>query len=283
MSYSPNPRKLSKGRNTSKYAVEQALVENGLELPPSRLKRAEMAKLTRNGIPIPQMDIEDAECAARYPYLSDFSKEEILDMAEENGINTRGMAKIDACHALHDNGVINALDFMSEDPISYGKVVGEVNNDWVCNMPTNVVSDMSCGQKSKGAQGVDAWANQVYSSQGNCNAHCVNKEGGLVKNAQNQLSSLFNLRKVPSPSAPPSMMSGPPSPSDGPQPPVNPFMLEGPLREDGKFGRKCRRSIVNHRVKMRDNKGRFCKSKKAKKVKSKSKSGSRKNRRSMKK
>jgi hypothetical protein len=276
---------MSKGRNTSKYAVEQALLDNDLELPPSRLKRAGMAKLTRNGIPIPQMDEEDAECAARYPYLSDHSKEEVLDMAEMAGIDTRGMAKIDACHALHDNGIINGLGLVNDmnmylPPSMPGKVVGAVNNDWVCDRPTNVVSDMSCGQKSKGAVGMGAWADKVYASQGECNVKCVDQNGGLVKNAKQQLADLFNNRPVPVPSNGSFM---PPPPYAPVQPPVNPFSQVGPLREDGTFGKKCKRSIVNHHVKMRDNKGRFCKSKKAKKVRSKSRSGSRKHRRSMRK
>jgi hypothetical protein len=258
---------LSKGRNTSKYAVEQALLDNDLELPPSRLKRAGMAKLTPNGIPIPQMDEEDAECAARYPYLSDHSKEEVLDMAEMAGIDTRGMAKIDACHALHNNGIINELGLVKVNGL--GKVVGAVNNDWVCNMPTNVVTNISCGQKSKGAVGMGAWADKVYGSQAGCNLSCVDRKGGLVNNAKQQLADLLNKKHA---------MQAMPM-----LPPVNPLSQVGPLRQDGTFGKKCKRSIVNHHVKMRDNKGRFCKSKKAKKIRSKSRSSSRKHRRSMRK
>lgn len=119
--YSP----MNLAENTSKYAVEEELRDHGLSLPPSRTKKQEIAKLRRYGIPIPQMTEEDAQCAARFPQFAAMDKEDIMDLAEIFGIDTTGMAKIDACHALHVKGVDTEHDHTNNILTVYGPTTFE--------------------------------------------------------------------------------------------------------------------------------------------------------------
>ena len=160
MSYNANVELPTISENTSRYALMEALRARHMSIPET--KRRMIAKLRRNGLAIPQMTEEDAQCAANFPTFSAHNKEQILAMVELfTGESASGMAKIDGCHALHQMGVKTEED-----------------------------------------------------------AHIVS-------------SYLDELTR-----------------------------MEGPLRENGLYGKKCRRSVVNGVSRRRDQKGRFCKNKK---------------------
>ena len=91
-------------RTVSKYSVEHDLMDNEVALPKSHLKRAEFNKLKRQDFDMSMMTDDDLECAKRYP-IFDMSKDEVEELAIENGIDVKGMSKIDMCHALNANGV----------------------------------------------------------------------------------------------------------------------------------------------------------------------------------
>jgi hypothetical protein len=170
MSYNPNVEHPNVSQNTTVHALMQALRARHLSIPET--KRRMLSKLRRNGVPIPQMTEEDAQCAASYPNFSDHNKEQILEMVELfTGHSASGMAKIDGCHALHQMGVKTEED-----------------------------------------------------------AHIVS-------------SYLAELNG-----------------------------MEGPLRENGLYGKKCRRSMVNGLSRRRDQKGRFCKRRSSKRRSSKRRS-----------
>jgi hypothetical protein len=92
-------------RTVSKYSVEHDLMDHDLDLPKSHLKRAEFNKLKRQDVDMSMMTEDDLECAKRYP-IFDMSKDEVEELAMANGIDVKGMSKIDICHALNAKGVV---------------------------------------------------------------------------------------------------------------------------------------------------------------------------------
>lgn len=92
-------------RTVSKYSVEHDLMDHEVALPKSHLKRAEFNKLKREDFDMSMMTDDDLECAKRYP-IFDMSKDEVEELAKKNGIDVKGMSKIDMCHALNANGVV---------------------------------------------------------------------------------------------------------------------------------------------------------------------------------
>ena len=91
-------------RTVSKYSVQHDLEDHDVALPKSHLKRAEFNKLKRQDFKMTMMTDDDLECAKRYP-IFDMTKEEVEELAIENGIDVKGMSKIDMCHALNEANV----------------------------------------------------------------------------------------------------------------------------------------------------------------------------------
>jgi hypothetical protein len=91
-------------RTFSKYSLEHALEDNDITLPPSHLKSQEFRKAKSKDIDMPEMTDADRECAKRYP-IFDMDIEDVKKLAEANGIDVTGMAKIDMCHALNQKNV----------------------------------------------------------------------------------------------------------------------------------------------------------------------------------
>jgi hypothetical protein len=104
-------------RTVSKYSVEHDLMDHNVALPKSHLKRAEFNKLKRQDFDMSMMTEADLECAKRYP-IFDMSKDEVEALAVANGIDVKGMSKIDMCHALNANSVaiknMEAMKVMTE-------------------------------------------------------------------------------------------------------------------------------------------------------------------------
>lgn len=150
--YSPMP---NMKQNTSKFAVQEQ--ERLYGLPVDSTKKAGVRRLNRFGVDIPQFDDEDAQCAARFPQFSDYSKEDILDMAEMLGVNTAGMAKIDGCHALHQLGVqtedhiVEVLNAVNYSPVATGAYAqSQAREDMInANNPTMVDMPKTPGEFGK--------------------------------------------------------------------------------------------------------------------------------------
>jgi hypothetical protein len=87
-------------RTVSKHSVEHDLMGHEVALPKSHLKRSEFNKLKRQDFDMSMMTEADLECAKRYPIFN-MSKDEIEELAIANGIDVKGMSKIDMCHALN--------------------------------------------------------------------------------------------------------------------------------------------------------------------------------------
>jgi len=122
MSYNPydySKKKSSKKEimpHTSRYALMDALRAHGKELPPHPTKSNFYNSAVRSHIKIPMMSVEDAMCAKRYPDLADFSKDQLIGYLQSKGVNTAGMAKIDACHKIattEDLSGGDILDFVN--------------------------------------------------------------------------------------------------------------------------------------------------------------------------
>ena len=278
--YSPYSNMPSYQQNTSKYAVEHELMNNGLSLPPSRKKRAEIAKLVRYGIPIPQMTKDDAQCAARFPQFSAMNKVDVLALAAAMGVDTNGMAKIDGCHALHQmgvdtehdptNGVLTVFAPELDDSVSFTTSGGPARYDlskskefamWKCERPEEMMRT-SCGKTNDGVPTAKGFENQTWMEQASCENACnppnqpLQRVAAPWKPAENpyradQLDQLDQIR------------------ADKDQNIIYGDLLSELKASTNKAaliaqrnaaqGKKCRRSKVNGNLLMRDKKGRFCK------------------------
>jgi hypothetical protein len=140
--YSPYSLMPTEKQNTSLYAAKNALLDMGETLPKHATKKNIVAKLHRLGYDAPQFDEEDAECAARFPQFSDMPREDVLLMAEMLGVNTSGMAKIDACHALHQIGletedhVDEVVEMINASPVVQSSPVVKPAEPVKVNMPS---------------------------------------------------------------------------------------------------------------------------------------------------
>ena len=284
-SYSPYSDKPSESQNTSLYSVKKSLLDLKEQLPAHATKKNIINKLHRLGYEPLQMSDEDAQCAARFPIFSSMPKDLVLNMAESLGVNTDGMSKIDGCHALHEMGVKtekhvdklmmlksksmpkyiskipsdwNPLATIKKKPpmsaakiasineaaefdilfptiIKHAKPMSSMPSEWQCENPTISPVKGSCRLSSKGGKVAPGFAGRVYSNEMSCNNKCVKGDMGSMK-ANDFINRLQHKQDM------------------------DEFTYD-------KLGSKCKRSIVNHRVKMRNSKGRFCKNKKSKKSK----------------
>jgi hypothetical protein len=260
----PSPY-VRKSDQTSKYAVEKELSAHDLPIPPSHLLPYEIAALTRNGYDYPRFSKEDMECAARYPQFNDKNKEDVLNMAEAMGIDTTGMAKIDACHAMNQMG-LTTKKAVNSLTMKLGKVINQPKDwyEWQCERPTNVKSDFSCGRKSDKGVVAEGWEKQTFASMDECNTKCMKKDSTIKKFAPSFDDLLYKKQKESKEADILGLQKpvGPSIVSNGSKPPSG-------VVENAPFGKKCRRTKVKGKMMGRDLKGRFCKSKKAKKAKAK--------------
>lgn len=95
-----NSSKKSIMARTSLHSLRELLKSRMKKLPRHPTKSNLYNSAVRSHLKIPMMSDDDAMCAKRFPELAEFSKEQLVDYLKLKGVNTAGMAKIDACHLI---------------------------------------------------------------------------------------------------------------------------------------------------------------------------------------
>ena len=234
---------------TEAQSVDKTVVDDMVDLYGLRpgTKKQEMRELKRNRIDVPNIyNDEDLQCAARFPQFSNMSKDEVLDLAEMVGINTKNITKVRACHELHQMGIdtehkVHSVLVSLSNPSS--KPIGSnINLSWnpstldttsyQCELPIRIPSIGSCGRVVDGGRRAPGFTDKVYSTVDDCQSKCIYTDNQVNNISVEELEDLLKTaQKVPK-------------------------VLSSTFGSENE-GRKCRRSKVDGRK--RDKKGRFCK------------------------
>lgn len=198
-------------REYSLYQLNKALSENGRSRLPSLHNKANACNSASalRAKPAPISDASVRACGMKYDpnVLTSMKKEDVKALATSNGIDTKGMSKIDMCVSLAGRNVV-----LPSQP-SYGM------------------------------------------------------QSAPMQYAPLQLEGPSAPLQLEGPSAP-FQLEGPSAPLqlEGPNAPLQ---LEYQPENAAAFGKrnKCRRSLVNHHFRQRNQRtGRFCKSKRSKRM-----------------